>query len=667
MSSSASFSHARIRQFEQRFWFVAATVAITVGAYLRFKGLGTWPLTTDEYYIAKSVQHVSETGLPAQQCAVWGYYLRGLSYQYLAAPLLAMGLQPELALRSLTVLANLIALSAVFVLGNQVGGRITASIASLFFALSMWEIEFARFARMYAPFQAVFMWYLVFLYRVVVGKRDGSKKWMFILSFVGLFTWEGGIFLTVLNFLPLILRAREVKFRYIDATISIMIVGFGFFLLRFDPGFFIPGANLPAGLEVGTTTSATLVNQNFLWSTFSSHLPWAVLFVLPAVASIWATYRIIRLGKLSLIERIALIGVVMASLTHLFTLAVGLLSMILIAGWLRGSNAGNKALRYTAIGVLANAFFWLAFGFFTDTWHSFFQTIGPDEWPNKLLVLLFKFPNVFDTVLFQWLEAMPIFVGILSVLCAIVALFCIFRPRDESLDGFRLLLIVGIVLVFVIGTTQTSWTSSRYSFFLYPLVLVLCAGSVNKMTHLDRIPKVVGQVALVLIVTIILIVSEDFSFAYATSIDTPEVNFRLKHTTAEQHYLRLDFRTPAQFVNRHAKEQDIVIISNPTLDFYLERFNYMYTNHQLAIFGSRVCEQGRTDKWTGKPILYTVDQVSEIVSTTMSDVWIVSQSRFSNRFDEELAARYTDHAVFSGIDGGLTVYQVKGSDVDFSR
>ena len=42
------------------------------------------------------------------------------------------------------------------------GGRDVGLIAVAVLALSVWEIEIGRFGRMYAPFQALFAWYIVF-------------------------------------------------------------------------------------------------------------------------------------------------------------------------------------------------------------------------------------------------------------------------------------------------------------------------------------------------------------------------------------------------------------------------------------------------------------------------------------------------------------------------
>ena len=50
--------------------------AVVFGLWGRFKGLGTWPLADDEYYMARAVQDILRVGLPEFECGGW--YLRGL-------------------------------------------------------------------------------------------------------------------------------------------------------------------------------------------------------------------------------------------------------------------------------------------------------------------------------------------------------------------------------------------------------------------------------------------------------------------------------------------------------------------------------------------------------------------------------------------------------------
>ena len=76
MGSNHSFSQ---QQFMLAHIFMACGVAI--GIFFRFWGLGTSPLSVDEYYFSKSVYNILEKGIPLHE-AGGGLYLRGLLQQY---------------------------------------------------------------------------------------------------------------------------------------------------------------------------------------------------------------------------------------------------------------------------------------------------------------------------------------------------------------------------------------------------------------------------------------------------------------------------------------------------------------------------------------------------------------------------------------------------------
>ena len=201
--------------------FAVTCAAVLVGIYARFKGLGTWPLGIDEYYTARTVQNVLRSGLPEFACG--GYYARGLLVQYLGALLQLGGMSPELSLRLIAAISSLIVLPAAFILGRRAGGFATGLVTVTVLALSVWEVEMARFARMYAPFQAVFCWYVVFFLKYTLD-REARALWpMIVLSVVGALVWEGGVFLAALNLLPPIVNHANGRFsrrdwRYLAGT-----------------------------------------------------------------------------------------------------------------------------------------------------------------------------------------------------------------------------------------------------------------------------------------------------------------------------------------------------------------------------------------------------------------------------------------------------------------
>ena len=185
-------------------------VSIILGIYFRLVGLGKWPLAVDEYYIVKSVQNILQHGVP--KFINGGFYERGILYQYLCVPLFLVGIKTELAVRIIPAILNILCIPVIYILAKKISGKFLASIVLFVFCFSVWEVEFARFGRMYAPFQFLFLLYLLFLYKTVVENNSKSRKWLYIISITSIFVYEGSVFLAALNFLPVLWDNKEKTF-----------------------------------------------------------------------------------------------------------------------------------------------------------------------------------------------------------------------------------------------------------------------------------------------------------------------------------------------------------------------------------------------------------------------------------------------------------------------
>src|SRR5205823_3408682 len=130
--------------------------------------------------------------------------------------------------RLITVISNLLTIPALYLLGKRIAGRAAACFVVVLFSVSIWETEMARFARMYAPFQMLFAWYLYFLYKALILTDATARKWMYWISLISIFVSEEVIFLVMLNFLPLIINAKGIRLPEYITTILILIVAYAF-------------------------------------------------------------------------------------------------------------------------------------------------------------------------------------------------------------------------------------------------------------------------------------------------------------------------------------------------------------------------------------------------------------------------------------------------------
>jgi len=117
----------------------------------------------------RSIDNVLRSGLPHFACG--GYYNRGSCISTSSPASASWG-----SARSLPALRR-----RPLQLGGPAGGLLVARRARgaeagwltvIILSVSIWEIEMGRFARMYAPFQAVFMWYLLFFLRYTIDVTE---------------------------------------------------------------------------------------------------------------------------------------------------------------------------------------------------------------------------------------------------------------------------------------------------------------------------------------------------------------------------------------------------------------------------------------------------------------------------------------------------------------
>ena len=384
------------------------TVAcVIVGALARFWQLGKWPLAIDEYYFARSVENVLHSGLPQYPCG--GLYVRGLLLQYGSAALELAGASPELAPRLIAAVASLLTLPAVFLIGRRIGGRDVGLLAVAILALSVWEIEIGRFGRMYAPFQALFAWYLVcFLAYAIDGKRRALLP-MIILSALGVWVWEGGVFLVVANLLPPFIanpsgRLKSRDWLYLAGACLLFIPVYPLAMADLLP--FHSEPLYPPGFDFGpdAPSESRLDAAVMPWTTLSAHPVWMAVGLLPAALVLFAMFRTLHSES----RPVAAVGLILALACaglHQFELAAGGVVVLVLLKIVNGAALIGSAYRILQAALLACILFWLAFGLGTHDWHAGAMT--PVHTAMLLGYEFFRFPDIVREVAMPWARTVP--------------------------------------------------------------------------------------------------------------------------------------------------------------------------------------------------------------------------------------------------------------------
>jgi len=584
--------------------------------------------------------------------------MRGIIYQYAVSLFIILGVDPVLSLRGVSILANIAALPAIYLIGRLTFGKVSGFAAVILFSISIWEIEFSRFGRMYAPFQAVFVWYLVYLLRASVYGKPKHLIMMYVFSIFGILLWEGGAILFVLNFLPFFYRSELAVPSRIIFTSILFLVAYYYINYRFSPAIttILPSDALPLDKPNLVSRDPVLLGKTLL------HYPqWIAVLIALIVYSAYCFLRNTLTDQYPWVIKLMFLTLFIVAILNQFFLAVILIVIFHLVGLLDKKEFRKKIYKHIPLLLGLFFIFWLIYGLVTDMWHSQFPNSNQGELGlYKLMVVLFKYPNIYDSILYVWFETYPKLSSI-ALIVFLSTLFFVLTRDDHAVKAVRILLVVLILSSLIIGIKETLYIETRYTFFLFPIFLIFLPGFVYFMLRKVNLIKT-RNIPLLSIVTTLAIFSytEDFSFAHMLEIDSEKVNYRkIYNDNLKQHYYpRYDFRTPAQYINQHSSENDSIIITATPFEYYLERLDYVYVNYRHTEFRNIARMMGKKEKWTNAKLIYKIDQLKELVDKECNHTWIINKSGDRNMFEKEVFSMYSIYTMYISQDDEYEVYKI---------
>ena len=659
----------------------AVIIIVAAGIYFRLKGLGKWPFTNDEYYLAQSVRHILETGFPGFKCG--GYYTRGLLYQYLMSPFIAMGLHPEWSFRMVPFLSYIIALPGLYKLSTKISGKFVALIILAVFSVSTLEIELSRFARMYMPFQALFIWYLYFLYRAIVDKDSRAYPWMLTLSFVGPMLFEAGIFLSILNFLP-VLKEDKVSLRYLGMSIFVFL--FACFYLSYDFRHFPHGLSyhwppdIPMDSNIGIERGVGRVYTPYLLLIEMFQNPvWILPFLVPFFFSIWGAFKIFCNAELPLITRLSLILCLLFSVGNQFAMILVVILVLLLLDRIEPVRFKADLLKPLVLPIAANLIFWMIYALANSGEFGPMAILMSGGHPEALAEKIFNnlpvkfkpFSNLINIfivlfypiigllgILYKWLMVYPLIILALGAIIVFNIYFLI-QKTDKKLEGLRFLLAIAILNITMVSCLNLR-TGTRFTFFLYPIFLLLALVSIKQLADNFLRDGLKAKIATACIFISIFIITEDFNFNHVLNIDSAKINFRKNygHELTRHYIMRRDYKGVAEVIEANAKDGDLVISAHQTVHYYTEKVNYIIFGYKNRQFRSYTACKGKKDSWTGANMIYQIDQLLDLTKHSNNNIWIVVNIA-KPRYDEaEVIQRYKDKLFFEAQDGILGIFKL---------
>ena len=659
----------------QALWLLAGITLL--GACLRLVNLGELGFRWDEDLSGLTVQGILEHGVPQLPSGL--LYLRGIGMSYLMAASAAILGFTELALRLPAALFSIATIPLSFIFLRKLLSNGPALIVAALFALSFWDIEMGRYARMYAPFT---FFYLLTLYCIWRFRIETPRLWGGLLAVVcalaAVSLHRLGYTLAFAFFIPTLLRldkglpaVRELLFPVGAFT----MVGYFFWYWKEVINdnyarFSLPlwegleeGADLyepeasedvfslgPLGNEVALPDVELVAN---LWARLPSlyvliaaaaltgfgFLLWRyrerhdglqrLLLVVMAISCAVAQYNLALLALIALVfSRRQGIAVLRDSDVLLAVLAMAL-GFVLWFGLALGLDLGGHAsegaavaVRRTIKGLLNYPQFYIFWGF-------------AKEWPVLSLVAL---------------------VGGLYALDRAAQ-----RPLDES--AFFLLLAFGLPLT-LNGLLRIPFEMFRYNVPLDPLFYSFVAlgllgwREVARQLGLDTRGRAPALITGVLVAAILL--------TDLNPIRSALVTVRGYEQTALGRVLSVppfpDFKSPARFVRERAAPEDLVfVLDSREVYNYLGRADYWIYSERWEV---QTYQSGDTirDKFVDTPLIRDLNSLQEKLEQPGPRKWLIASDRMLARTSaispeiKDFIAALDDKVAFTGDDRATKVY-----------
>jgi len=482
---------------------------------------------------------------------------------------------------------------------------------------------------------------------------------LYALSFLAIFVYEGAIFLAVLNFLPLLLKPTAGNRRDWAISGGVFVAAFAFI-----------GFNFRAlGVTNSLPPDFPQRQSSFLQSTVD--LPSLLITHLgPILTSVWISLSILALflafsrGPGAIKDRpwnfALILALLSMALFHQFGLLTLSLCLVFLFGSLEEHNSASPRIALGLLGAVGGILlFWILYWISQAGLSTLSLGLA-----KEFAVEFLNYPPIYSKVLYRWLGAMPVQTVAMTVLI-LVGLAITSRWPSEERRGFHFLVALVIALGLGMAILKQPYRSIRYTFFLYPLILLTTIVSIS---YLIRVFVDRGQrwyrPLVILAVALFMVVGEDFRPHHLWTIDSEVSLYRigLERLQEDQYYRRHDFRAPAEFVNERLNDSDIVISMSEVLPYYLDRTDYVYINQRQQDYTDVAREEGETELWSNASLLDRAEELFNLLRETDTTIWLIvrpGRYKLEGAPEQSLDELYGQHEVFESVSGALKVYKIE--------
>jgi hypothetical protein len=537
----------------------------------------------------------------------------------------------------------------------------------MLFAVSIWEIEMARFGRMYAPFQAIFAWYCIALYNAYSGSHRGFLIAV-ALATVSVFVYEGGALLLCASFIPLLAGQNFKSWSWPLAGASFLF-GTWYLTADFTSESAIP--KLPEGLDLPADSSLSMIAEMtagpfgaYATNVFGTlMLASALLITLFFLKHNW---RSVRSPERENTDWIAITWIALSAwlaAAGYFGIVLTLSLVLFLWRWLRLDHLRNRGTIAVAIWMVAALVLWA-----TSLFLEFDGSLASRA--KETAYALFLFPDLYTKVGYRWIRSLP-FETLMAVACVPCYLFLTRSddPKSDQIRLFRFLAGLFIVLAVAVAILPQKYATIRYTYFLHPIIIVLLASTFGAFARRALDSQAARDVMTISITAVFMIVSVDYNVRHMLEIDTPRVMFRtdMSKWEIDRVYRRWDYRSPAEFVNAHANVDDVILTTSHAVPFYLTRITHFYSDSTGKEYPAIASCRGATERWSSANLVSNPVEFETLEGPLANkNLWAIIRSddrREASNFEKQFLAKYHDKIAYQSIDDRLVVVRIPGDQI----
>jgi hypothetical protein len=651
------------------------SAAIIGGLYARISGIQERPYSVDEFYMATSIQSILDNGVPDFKTG--GFYTRGLLYQYISAGMIFLFETESEAYRFVSAFFGLLSIVLAYLYCRRFLNEIMATAVAITLLISSWHIEFSLFIRMYTLFQFLTLCFLISVDSAYFGDRWRLRYVPHLIALTGMFVHAMSLLLLPFLFIPLIDRRRFDRFStrfallcFASASVVTVLISYmysrtGIIWSRFSG----VSQSLPA--DFVSQPGSSLRTPHFpFWGISGNdvyNLSVPILLSAVIVAMLWLLRRI---GMKVRESDYWIPPLVIFSAAHNLLVA-GIVSGICLFRFRLWSIRENSLQIYFALAFsIVVAIGWIIYGMLTPNWWEGISFRSDTKFLHLIEAWQITFAGWPDlgAALYPFIRDLPYITVLFSSSVVYLAVSELRRPWAEV---FRSPAFMVVYVFACIGILYTPFATSRYGFFIYPLMLCTIAMAAFKLSQYLTVRlhflNVVGSSWLAFMLYLVAFAASlDFNPGHIRSISEDRVVYRMGgfSSFADIWYVRREIGSVVRYLDERAKnDQDefIIVEQIPQLSHYFAEPYTTYYDRNGTQFRGISRNLGKTELWTNLPLSSTPEELRNITARSSVVLLVVRTDKEHKRINiEEIwGDRLENHStVLVSKDGRIQIVEI---------